>query len=196
MFASTMRGTKISLRKTADVVFLYLYQKGGRKLSKLTLKQQRFADEYIICGNATESAKKAGYSEKTARSIGQRLLTNVDIREYLQKRMEELQDEKILTQKQILVMLSEIASGQATETAVVTTKVGVLKEDPISGKSVKVYDEIPQLVEYPTKNSDRNKALELLGKRYAMWTDKQEVSANVSTNKLDNILAQLEGDSS
>lgn len=109
--------------------------------------------------------------------------------------MEELQDEKILTQKQILVMLSEIASGQATETAVVTTKVGVLKEDPISGKSVKVYDEIPQLVEYPTKNSDRNKALELLGKRYAMWTDKQEVSANVSTNKLDNILAQLEGDS-
>lgn len=196
MFASIMRGTKISLRKTADVVFLYLYQKGGRKLSKLMLKQQRFADEYIICGNATESAKKAGYSEKTARSIGQRLLTNVDIREYLQKRMEELQDEKILTQKQILVMLSEIASGQATETAVVTTKVGVLKEDPISGKSVKVYDEIPQLVEYPTKNSDRNKALELLGKRYAMWTDKQEVSANVSTNKLDNILAQLEGDSS
>lgn len=158
-------------------------------------RQRRFADEYIISGNATESAKKAGYSEKTARSIGQRLLTNVDIREYLQNRMEELQDEKILTQKQILVMLSEIASGQATETAVVTTKVGVLKEDPISGKSVKVYDEIPQLVEYPTKNSDRNKALELLGKRYAMWTDKQEVSANVSTNKLDNILAQLEGDS-
>ena len=37
---------------------------------KLTLKQQRFADEYIISGNATEAAIKAGYSKKTAYSIG------------------------------------------------------------------------------------------------------------------------------
>lgn len=105
-------------------------------------------------------------------------MTKADISDYIQKRMEELQDEKILTQKQILLMLSEIASGQAMETTVVTTKVAELKLDPVSGKSVKVYNEIPQLVEYPTKNSDRNKALELLGKRYSMWTDKQEVTSN------------------
>lgn len=102
------------------------------------------------------------------------MLTKADISEYIQKRMEELQDEKILTQKQILIMLSEIASGKATETIVVTTKIAELLEDPKSGKSVKVYNEIPQLVEYPTKNSDRNKALELLGKRYGMWTEKVE----------------------
>ena len=168
--------------------------KGGRKLSKLTLKQRRFADEYIISGNATEAAIKAGYSEKTARSQGQRLLTNVDISEFLKNRMEELQDEKILTQKQILVMLSEIASGQAMETTVVTTKVAELLEDPKTGKSVKVYNEIPQLVEYPTKNSDRNKALELLGKRHRMWTDKVDIEANVQTNKLGDILNQLGGD--
>lgn len=105
-------------------------------------------------------------------------MTKDDISDYIQKRMEELQDEKILTQKQILLMLSEIASGQAMETTVVTTKVAELKLDPVSGKSVKVYNEIPQLVEYPTKNSDRNKALELLGKRYKMWTDK--VDADIS----------------
>lgn len=51
-----------------------------------------------------------------------------------------------------------------------------LQIDPVSKKSVKVYNEIPQLVEYPTKNSDRNKALELLGKRYSMWTDKQDIT--------------------
>lgn len=163
-------------------------------MSKLTLKQRRFADEYIISGNATEAAIKAGYSEKTARSQGQRLLTNVDISEFLKNRMEELQDEKILTQKQILVMLSEIASGQAMETTVVTTKVAELLEDPKTGKSVKVYNEIPQLVEYPTKNSDRNKALELLGKRHRMWTDKVDIEANVQTNKLGDILNQLGGD--
>ena len=59
--------------------------------------------------------------------------------------MDEIQDEKILTQKQILVMLSEIASGQAKETIVVTTKVAELMTDPVTGKSVKVYNEILNL---------------------------------------------------
>lgn len=139
-------------------------------------RQRRFADEYIITGSVYQSAINAGYSENYAKARAHELLVNVGVSEYIQKRMEELQDEKILTQKQILVMLSEIASGQAMETVVVTTKVAELKFDPISKKSVKVYNEIPQLVEYPTKNSDRNKALELLGKRYSMWTDKQDIT--------------------
>lgn len=109
------------------------------------------------------------------------MLTKVDISESIKKRMEELQDKKILTQKQILVMLSEIASGVAMETTVVITKIAELKPDPLSGKSVKVYNEIPQLVEYPTRNSDRNKALELLGKRYGMWTEKVGIDATDTT---------------
>ena len=48
-------------------------------MSKLTEKQKKFVDEYLIDLNATQAAIRAGYSEKTARSIGQRLLTNVDI---------------------------------------------------------------------------------------------------------------------
>ncbi len=65
-------------------------------MSKLTLKQQRFADEYIISGNATRSAINAGYSKKTAKSQGQRLLTNVDIQEFVKKRTRELFDEKAM----------------------------------------------------------------------------------------------------
>ncbi|MGG6834831.1 UNVERIFIED_CONTAM: terminase small subunit, partial [Streptococcus canis] len=53
---------------------------GDGKLSKLTLKQKRFADEYIISANATAAAIKAGYSKKTARSIGQENLTKPDIK--------------------------------------------------------------------------------------------------------------------
>jgi len=45
----------------------------------LTGKQKLFANEYLIDLNATQAAIRAGYSEKTARSQGQRLLTNVDI---------------------------------------------------------------------------------------------------------------------
>lgn len=47
-------------------------------MSKLTLKQQKFSDEYIISGNATEAALKAGYSKKTVRSIGQENLTKLN----------------------------------------------------------------------------------------------------------------------
>ncbi|WP_230684040.1 terminase small subunit, partial [Streptococcus pneumoniae] len=95
---------------------------GDGKLSGLRIKQKRFADEYIISGNAYQSALRAGYSEKYAKARSSELLDNVGISDYIKNRMEELQDEKILTQKQILVMLSEIASGQAKETIVVTTK--------------------------------------------------------------------------
>ncbi|MET3558686.1 hypothetical protein ABID29_001812 [Streptococcus rupicaprae] len=98
-----------------------------------------------------------------------------------------------MTQKQILVMLSEIASGQAEEANVFMTKKPVMLENPETGKFVKGYEDVPEIVMTPTKNSDRNKALELLGKRYRMWTDKVDVDANVSTNKLDAILEQLEG---
>lgn len=149
-------------------------------MTKLNLKQQKFADEYIISGNAAQSAVKAGYSKKTARAIGQRLLTNVNVSEYIEKRMEELQDEKILTQKQILVMLSEIASGKASETVVVTLKKAELMKDPATGKSLKVYNEVAELVDCPTKNSDRNRALELLGKRYKLWTEKVEADVTGS----------------
>lgn len=149
-------------------------------MTKLNLKQQKFADEYIISGNAEKSALKAGYSATYSRKQAHKLLANVGVSEYIEKRMEELQDEKILTQKQILVMLSEIASGKASETVVVTLKKAELIKDPATGKSLKVYNEVAETVEVPTKNSDRNKALELLGKRYKLWTEKVEADVTGS----------------
>ncbi|MFT4170586.1 terminase small subunit [Dysgonomonas capnocytophagoides] len=57
---------------------------------KLTDKQEMFCREYLIDLNATQAAIRAGYSERTARSIGQRILTNVDI----EKRLSELKDDR------------------------------------------------------------------------------------------------------
>ncbi len=74
----------------------------------LTPKQKQFCEEYIIDLNATQAAIRAGYSEKTARSIGNRLLTNVDIQNYIrelqQKRSERLQ----YTQDDLLRDLIEV----------------------------------------------------------------------------------------
>lgn len=80
-------------------------------MSKLTLKQKRFADEYIISANATAAAIKAGYSKKTARSIGQENLTKPDIKAYIDERLEKLDSEKIADQKEVLQYLSSVMRG-------------------------------------------------------------------------------------
>lgn len=74
-------------------------------------RQKHFADEYIISKNATQSAILAGYSEKTAYSIGQRLLKNVEISEYIKKRTEELFDERSMTIAEALAISASIARG-------------------------------------------------------------------------------------
>jgi len=62
---------------------------------KLNDKQKKFVDYYCQSGNAAQSAIRAGYSEKTARSQGQRLLTKVDIKSAIEKRNQDLEDERI-----------------------------------------------------------------------------------------------------
>ena len=146
-------------------------------VKKLNPKQQAFADEYIINGgNATQAALTAGYSERTARSQGHRLLTNVGVKKYIEGRLEEIQDESILKQKEILVMLSEIAAGKVPEMKeVVTKKAEYIKNENDPKKLVMVYNEHAKILELPTRNSDRIRALETLGKFYGIWTEKVEV---------------------
>lgn len=78
-------------------------------------RQRRFADEYIISRNATQSAIKVGYSEKTAYSIGQRLLKNVEISEYIKKRTEELFDERSMSIAEALAISASIARGETQQ---------------------------------------------------------------------------------
>jgi len=86
----------------------FLFERGD----EVNERQKHFADEYIISKNATQSAIKAGYSEKTARSIGQKLLTKVDISEYIQKRTQELFDERSMTIAEALAISASIARGE------------------------------------------------------------------------------------
>ncbi|MBZ1529770.1 terminase small subunit [Leuconostoc mesenteroides] len=82
---------------------------------KLTPKQKRFADEYIKTGNATQSAIEAGYSKKTARSVGSENLTKPDISEYIAKRLEKIDKEKIAEQKEILEFMTRVMRRQEIE---------------------------------------------------------------------------------
>ena len=86
---------------------------------KLTPKQKAFADEYVKNGgNAAQAARTAGYSEKTAKQIGQRLLTNVDILNYIAKQTERIEKEQhrdIMSLADIQERRSKIAKGEVVD---------------------------------------------------------------------------------
>lgn len=127
-------------------------------MSKLTLKQKRFADEYIISANATAAAIKAGYSKKTARSIGQENLIKPDIKAYIDERIEKLESAKIATQEEVLQYLTSIMRGDQQEKTLIS--IGELGQE---------------IVDIDVGAKDRIKAAELLGKRYRLFTDKIEM---------------------
>lgn len=125
---------------------------------KLTPKQQLFCDEYLIDLNATQAAIRAGYSEKTAGQIGEQNLKKLEIRSYIDARMAEKESSLIASQDEVLEYLTAVLRGEAKG----TTLVG------IGGGAQMVNQETPTV-------SERTKAAELLGKRYALFTDRQEV---------------------
>lgn len=141
-------------------------------MSKLTLKQQRFADEYIICGNATEAAIRAGYAEKTARFIGAENLTKPNIKSYIDERLAELKSEKVADQQEVLEFLTSVMRGEKQEQTLCS--IGELGQ---------------QVIDIDVGAKDRIKAAELLGKRHRLWTDKveAEVQGTVIFANEDNI---------
>ncbi|HAM0968830.1 TPA: terminase small subunit [Listeria monocytogenes] len=82
---------------------------------KLTEKQKRFADEYIKCGNATEAARLAGYSDKTANRIGAENLSKPVIKDYIANALEELEAKRVMDYTEAMQLLTEIARGEMEE---------------------------------------------------------------------------------
>ncbi|MDO4728449.1 MAG: terminase small subunit [Bacteroidota bacterium] len=133
---------------------------------KLTEKQKRFADYYIETGNATEAARKAGYSKKTSYSIGQENLKKPEIKTYINEKFEQLQSERTASASEVLEFLTSSIRGEVEEEVVVVEGEG----DGVSSAR-KIKKQIGL--------KDRIKAAELLGKRYMLFTDKVNVSGTV-----------------
>ena len=131
----------------------------------MTEKQKIFADEYIICLNATRAYKKAYPNVKkdeVARANGSRLLTNANVKAYIDEKLAELQSKKVADQQEVLEYLTAVMRGKKTEPLLVLDGEG----------KQKVVDAIPPV-------QARTKAAELLGKRYRLFTDKVELDATV-----------------
>ncbi|HFC9286155.1 TPA: terminase small subunit [Clostridium perfringens] len=151
---------------------------------KLTPKQKTFAEYYIETGNATESARKAGYKGKNLNRIASENLSKLDIKSYIDEKMKELESKRIAKAEEVLEYLTRVLRGEETEQVVVTENIGdFMSEARVIDKELSAKDKI--------------KAAELLGKRYRLFVDKVEKDSNVnvnSTTKLDSILNQLKDD--
>lgn len=147
-------------------------------MAKLTAKQQRFCDEYLIDLNATQAAIRAGYSKKTARQIGQENLTKPVIAEYIKKRMDEKEAALVADQDEVLRYLTSVMRREYCENIVVTLSEERTTYVPDANGTMRkqtIKKEIPKIVEIPAQLRDANKAAELLGKRYGIYSEKVSV---------------------
>lgn len=136
--------------------------KNNEKDKKLSEKQKRFCEEYIIDGNATQSAIRAGYSVKTAKVIGSRQLTKVAVKAYIAELQEEIRNNNIADATEVMEHLTKVLRGESKSEVVMVVGDG-------EGCS-----HIESIKKTPDEK-ERLKAAELLGKRFSLFTDKHEV---------------------
>lgn len=129
-------------------------------------KQKAFSDYYIETLNQTEAAKRAGYSEKTARSMGSENLTKPYIKEYIDLRLAQMEEKRVASASEVLEYLTRVMRGEEKDQ----------------------FDMDASL-------QDRTKAAELLGKRYRLFIDKQEIEAKVEpVTIINDIPRKTDGD--
>ena len=155
-------------------------------MAKLTAKQKRFCDEYLIDLNATQAAIRAGYSEKTAAVIATENLRKPNISEYIEKRMAEKEKSLIADQDEVMKYLTAVMRREMKDSVVVTlqskTEKWVMDEETGKLKKQTITEEKPSVVEIPAQLRDANKAAELLGKAYGIYTDRVETEVDMELN--------------
>lgn len=138
----------------------------------MTEKQKIFADEYLIDLNATRAyrvAYPAVKKDETARANGSRMLTNANVKKYIDKRLEEIHSEKTADAKEVMEYLTAVLRGESRSEEIVVEGLG----DGLS---------MAKTMEKAPSEKDRLKAAELLGKRYSLFTDKVEMEADMELN--------------
>lgn len=132
---------------------------------KMTAKQKRFCDEYLIDLNATQAAIRAGYSEKTAKQIGQENLTKPDLKIHIEKRMAEMESALVADSKEVMKYLTSVLRGKSLSS--------VLARDDVGADRV---------IEKPPDEKERLKAAELLGKAHMLFTEKVQQEIDMDLN--------------
>lgn len=170
-------------------------------------KQSVFCEEYLVDLNAAQAAIRAGYSKKTARTIGQNLLTKIDIQVRIERLMKSRAKRTEITQDRVLLELAMIAFSDLKnyidinkDTGAVIAKgfddmpegesrvIKAIKENRVikesaDGKQVTVYDKFEFALH------DKLKALEMIGRHLGMFIDKLDVGDNLKNILINRIIS-------
>ena len=153
-------------------------------MAKLTAKQQRFCDEYLIDLNATQAAIRAGYSPKTAEQAASRLLTIVKVSDEIKREMAERSKRTGINQDRVVQELAKLAFVNIADVVDLdnaTVRRSATDEDLACIQSVKMKPS-----EFGTEREiklyDKKASLELLGRHLGMFKDKLEVEADMDLN--------------
>lgn len=131
----------------------------------MTERQKRFCDEYLIDLNATQAAIRAGYSPRSAASIGERLMRKDEIKTYISEQLERIHNENTANAQEVMEYLTAVMRGKS-----------------VSHVLAFVGDGYQKVIEKPPDEKEKLKAAELLGKRYSLFTDKVELGADAELN--------------
>lgn len=160
----------------AAVPFLCLANERGGNITK---KQRMFADEYLIDLNATRAYRavyKGIKSDDIARKNGSRLLTNADVKGYIDEQLKIIHSEKIATAQEIAEYLTSVMRGEQTEQAL-----------KMNGNGIQA------IVDISVSSKERIKAAELLGRRYGMFTERVQLEAEQAVHIIDDIRGDVHG---
>ena len=131
-------------------------------MERLTKKQRRFADEYLIDCNGTKAAIRAGYSPRTANEQAAKLMANKKIKDYISEKLEEISSERLAEAQEVLEYLTAVMRGQHREQTLQL-----------------VGDGVQTITDIDVSARERLKAAELIGKRYGMFKDNLDVGGSI-----------------
>lgn len=163
-------------------------------MAKLTDKQKKFIDEYLVDLNATQAAIRAGYKEKTAYRTGAENLRKPQIQREIQKRMQERQQRTEVTQDMVVKELAAIAFSRATDYVEIRSNgvcstVVIKPTSDLSDQQIRAIAGIKEGANgIEIKLNDKEKALELLGRHLGMWNDKLDIK----TPAIDESIKEME----
>ena len=184
--------------------------------AKLTSKQRIFIAEYLIDGNATRAAIAAGYSEKTARSIGQENLTKPDIASEIERRQQkriaklEITEEKVLQELALMGFARMDNYIGVNELGDPFIDLSAIKDDSGLAAAVQeiTVDEYTEgrgedkreVKRVKFKLADKRGSLELLGKHLKLFTEKHELKfgdlESLTDEQLTLLVSRLSGSAS
>nr|WP_211182041.1 terminase small subunit [Megasphaera elsdenii] len=147
----------------------------------MTEKQKRFIDYYIETGNASEAARRAGYSEKTAGWIGQENLQKPTIKAAIDARLKELEDKRIAKADEVMQFLTSTLRGEVKEERVVVEGTGDGRSDA-------------RIITVQVSARDRLEAAKSLLKRYPMQLDAKEQKLRLQKLEAEIRAAELVDD--